>query len=754
MSTAVAEPARTGALAAAASGRGRLIAVTADDRVSGLLLRTWGERCLVVPPDADWPARVRRSSTDVVLLDPRVNVAGLRFRDLSGAAHVAVLRTRARPAGIVRIRRDLARGRLQACGQVNLADSAVRADLFSVVRQREPTARRWYSAADGPGGFLDRLTAAGAQFVVLRWYDDLPDLPPGEDLDLLVRDQDLPLVDAVLAERPGTEPCDVYSVSGLPGTDFQAMAYFPPRLAQRIVARAELLRGRFPVPNPHDAFLALAYHVAYHKGAASGLPVHRGDAPEQCRDHDYLTALARTATVAGIEPPRSLQELDAVLSEHGLRPSRDVLHRLAVINPWAAQLASRPTGDAVDGLAVFFIREQAVAAGAVDGIVARIAAEGFTVLHTSPLDCAARDRVATAVRGGNWERGPYPISGGPPAIVVVAVDVMPAPVDARRRQTWPALGNARLLVKREIRDEFNATRAASEQCNILHSSDNADEAVDYLKCALPRLARRLISRTEQLTAAFAPAPDCIRELTAHGRRARIELVAHDGDLQVRKRFRPGCERFAARERFVAEQLAPGSRQLLPLVSADADSVVLPYRENTLRFDRRHPRLLPLSVVHEAMAVAEYLFAQGVALIDFTPGNLIVTATGRVYVVDFEFLHRYADPPRGFRDSYDIAGPPPGFPGDLPVNAYGLGYRTAWQPYVGLSFDQLRRLPRWRQHLLRTQHRLSVSWPRLLGDGAGLQRRRAVRIAGRLVVRIRRLTTLSSRDPTETRGLDG
>jgi hypothetical protein len=725
------------------TGDERLIVVTADPKIGELVEQVWGDRCLLLPPDGDWSRKLERSSTDVVLLDPRVSMSRLRFRAISGAKRVAVLRTRTRPGGITRIHRDVLRGRLRSLGQWRLpgAAASLRADTYTVVRPRPLTARRWYSAADGPGGFIDRLRAAGAHFVVLRWYDELPQLPPGEDLDILVLDKDVHLVEEVLAERPGTEPCDVYSVSGLPGTDFHSMAYLPPRLAQRTVVRAELLRGRFPVPHAHDAFLGLAYHVAYHKGTASGLPIERGDAAVTAVDHDYVSVLAKMAEDAGLDAPRSLGEIDRLLHDQGVRPSRDTLRRLAPVNPWAGALAAVSGGNAPRGLTVFFIRQAAVDAGAADDIVERIKAEGFTLLGCASLDASARERVGHAVRGGNWERGPYPISGGPPAFVVVAVDVMPMAVDERTREEWPALDNARILVKHEIRDEFNEQRVADERCNIIHSSDNADEGADYLTCALPKDARRMLAKAHELAARFESAPDRIRELTRHGRRARLELVAQGGDLLVRKQFRPGCERFAARERLVAEELAPGCEHLLPLVSADRDAVVVPYRENTLEFDRRRSRLLPLRVVHIAMATARYFFAEGMALIDFTPANLIVTPRGRVYVVDFEFLHRYDVAPRSFAKSYDIAGPPADFDGDLPVNAYGLGYAAGWQPYVGLTFDQLARLPLWAQHVARTRHRLLVSWPQLIRDEIAVNRRRSVRMVQRVCVRMRRVPTL-------------
>jgi hypothetical protein len=750
MSLAVDERADHATASSTSEAAGRLIAVTADLDVDRALRDVWAERYLRIAPDGDWTARLARAGTDALLLDPRApGVGRLRFRDISAASTIYVLQRRSRgvgPGGIARIRRDVARGRLRPCGGHLLSDAVggLSVDAFEVVQRRPVSARRWYPADEGPGGFIDRLRAAGVRFVVLRWYDELPQLPPGEDLDLLVADADVPIVERVLAERPGTEPCDLYSVSGLPGTDFHAMAYLPPALAHRLVVRGELLRGRFPVPNPHDALVALGYHVAYHKGLASGVPLTRDAAPTvNNADHDYVDVLSRMGEPLGVGPLRSLTELDEWLTEQGVRPSRDTLNRLAGINPLAGTLAAAARGNAPDGLAVFFIRERAVHRGEADAIVAQIEGEGFTVLARSDLDGAARRRVSRLVRGGNWERGPYPISGGPPAVMVVAVDVMPADVDQRMRAAWPALDNARLLVKHRIRDGYNGGRPPAEHCNVLHSSDNADEAADYLGAALPRSSEKLLEQARTIVHRYRSTSNVVRDLSRHARRARVELIDDGSTLLVRKQFRPGCERFAARERYVAGELAPGCDELVRMVSADDDSVTYPYYDNVLRFDRRKPRLLPLSVVRSAMSAAEYLYDNGVALIDFTPVNVIVTPAGRVHVIDYEFAHRYDEVPASFEQSYDIAGPPDGFAGDLPFDAYGLGYRDAWQPYVGLTWAQLRRSPRWLQHLHRGRHRVAVTWPRLVGDWAGLTKRRIVRRLHRLDVRIRRLAALFS-----------
>src|SRR4051794_3859061 len=287
----------------------RLIAVTADPALAGYLREICGPRALFLAPpwaaervratgadvlDFHGPEQLARTDTDVLVLDTVGRLPGLRFRDLSRAAHVAVVRRRMLPApGANRIRHDRMRGRLSSVGHERLAlgQRTAHIEVFSVKSRAAGGPRRWFSPVLGVGGLLHLLTEAEVRYVVLRWFDDLPNLPPGEDLDLLIDDADLPMVDRIFADRPGTEPCDVYTVTGLPRSDLHGMAYLPPDLAAATLRDAVVMPGGFRVPAPEHAFLTLAYHAAYHKGPGCGLPSDAGSPAGEAIDHDYASAL-------------------------------------------------------------------------------------------------------------------------------------------------------------------------------------------------------------------------------------------------------------------------------------------------------------------------------------------------------------------------------------------------------------------------------------------------------------------------------
>jgi len=88
-----------------------------------------------------------------------------------------------------------------------------------------------------------------------------------------------------------------------------------------------------------------------------------------------------------------------------------------------------------------------------------------------------------AARGSNWGKGVYPKSAGGPALVVAAHDPSPIPPHPDTKALYPALTNERVRVKEIIRDQVNGSLAPEDRCNMLHSTDNAAEAVEYLKLA-------------------------------------------------------------------------------------------------------------------------------------------------------------------------------------------------------------------------------------------------------------------------------
>ena len=247
-------------------------------------------------------------------------------------------------------------------------------------------------------------------------------------------------------------------------------------------------RGLCRVPAPREHFLSLAYHALYHKGTDSGVPAAGGKRPKSGKsDHDYVEVINRLAAEIGVTAEATLEMLDNCLDAHGWRPPHDMLIRLSRRNRWIRSLLRHPGkgAGADDQTAVFLLREEGMRRGGVEKASRLIESYGFQVKATHVFDERTTATVARSLRGGNWGRGPWPVSGGPPVAAIVAHDPSPVTPTRRDRKRFPFIANARLLCKEQLRDAFNYGYPEDQHCNVIHSSDNGREAMDYLRIILP-----------------------------------------------------------------------------------------------------------------------------------------------------------------------------------------------------------------------------------------------------------------------------
>ena len=275
-------------------------------------------------------------------------------------------------------------------------------------------ARRYISPKMGIMGFLKELNREGIRYVVLRWFEDLPRPPPGEDIDFLVHDDDLEKMTDVLNNASGTLPCDLYSVSGLPGSSYLGMAYFPPFIAEDILRDRMLYEDYAYVPCPEHHFLSMAYHAAYHKAERSGLPERAGMGSEEAPgEHPYSEILRDLAGAIGKKIEPALTDLHNALSEEGWNPPGDVLRKLGRRSPWVAGLLPRRENRSEKGeLMAFVVREWAAERNMIDEIVSWLEKHGLEILKVKRFDEKQQRKVSRLLRGGNWHAGPWPVGGG------------------------------------------------------------------------------------------------------------------------------------------------------------------------------------------------------------------------------------------------------------------------------------------------------------------------------------------------------
>jgi hypothetical protein len=698
------------------TGCRRFLAVVSKNRADNSLaeLQKSGQ---VVQATGKLP--ISRNNADALVLCGTAALSIWRFRNFRQARYVAFRNLNVLVAGAVALGccLQLLLGRLRWDKAVSLGGKGHGRSLFvfEVCKRREnSSARKYIPHSLQISGFLRKLSQSELKHVVLRWFENLPELPPGEDLDLLVADEHLPAVCALLNQGPGLAPCDVYSVTGLPGSDFRGLPYFPPHLATTLLTNAQQHPSHAKIPSPADHFFSLAYHAIYHKGKTSGLPSRGQSAASRATqaEHDYVAVLSSLAQTVGLKPEMTFEGLDECLQAAGWRPPRDMLVRLAKKRKDLACLIGKVEDSGADpGLAVFLIREAAAFPESLARLVVEIEREGFQILRTKVFTEAESHAIGRTIRGGNWGRGPWPACGGLPAAAIIVYDSEPIPVSRREKKRYPELCNARLLCKSKIRDSFNRSLPADQHVNALHSSDNGIEAIEYIQIIMPEALEGIQAQVAGIRSSFQTQEPVVLQLSAFRRRAKTEVIRFNERLAVKKTFKSHQRSYCQREAWAMANLSRVVSAVPPLLATEGESVIYPYYNDVLRFRRSSGRLLPLPVAKEAIAALRQIYDAGYALIDAHPENVIVDREHGVKLIDFEFLHEYDQKPARFEQSFDVIGCPADFAGSQPDGGAKF-YARHWQPYIGLSFESLLHDPTWLQHLKRAVYML-VSSPRML-----------------------------------------
>lgn len=668
------------------------------------------------------PSQTYRNSADVLILrEPYVRRLW-RVPDIRHVRHVVVdtatLTASAEAAAALSL--GLVRRKLRPLGTYTCGS-----ERFFVAKgpgRRPARARHYLSPVWGVQGFIRHAEDAGLHYAALRWFETLPELEPGEDLDILVADQHLDKLHELLAEEPGTIPVDVYSETGLSGADYQGVAYYPPPLARALLERAVHHASGCRVPCAEDHLRSLAYHAVYHKGDRSGLASSLLDRRVEDPEHDYEAALATLSQAVGVDLELTLEGVDDYLGREGWRPPLDTLRRLAVSNPWIERrflLAEEPSLGEPE-TAVFFLRERATQVVPVDEVLRELDHLGFDVVTVRDLDAPARERCAAEARGGNWGRGPFPVSGGAPATVIVALHHGPPPPRPGVRRRYPRLSNMDVLrAKRRIRDLVAARIEPSQQFNPMHSADTDSEAWEYIALALPDDVANLRAEVQRRREGYRTDVPVLR-LLSRGRRAKVEIVESRHGMAVRKTFAEGYLRHMERELEGMRLLRPHIPEIPEVLETGPNWFTTRYYENQLEGIGDGQRLVPLPLVRAMVDVLRRIHEQGFDVVDAKPQNFLLDPRHGLKIIDLEFLHRYETEPPEFASSYSFVGVPADYRGDVP---FSWSYDWRWRRSTGLSHEALLHGGLLRQHIERTLFRLRRST-----TGPTAPTRRAARVA--------------------------
>jgi hypothetical protein len=541
--------------------------------------------------------------------------------------------------------------------------------------------------------------------------------PNSKVTELLVDDEHVERV-ADLKEIADGLAVRLYTTGGCGGAYYRApraedhprnhIAVFPPYLGKEIIEGARPGADGLRVLAPRESFLTCAFRAAYME-PESWTPGAPGG-------EDYRRELKTRAAAAEIRLPDPLTpaDLDEILASEGWRPPIDLLEKAG--REWAPWIRTsfpdlfNHDGEA-PGLAVFFIREEPLRSGLLPEILETLTEKGCEPLRVIELDESQRERAARSFRGGNWGRITYPASGGRPACIVVAYDLLPRPISDKYRDTYPACDNQKVVTAKKVaRNLINSRLPADQRYNGVHSTDNCRQAWAAVRILLPGEERALRAEIEQRRRDFATAGG-LRELTRIGCRSKVELIDWNGTPAVRKTFRPSTLRYMQREIEVMEKLGPVLPEFPSLLDRGPNYIVMTYvGEDSLGLQKSLRRPMPFWAVRELSRIMKSIIAHGFDPIDLRPDlNVLFTPSGP-RIIDFEFW-RPCDPQTPPHEAKCFVGLPLDDTGERPRGVPYIydPYRTVWYSFTQLDLHSFLYDPAWVQWLKRSA-RLTVNYP--------------------------------------------
>ena len=661
--------------------------------------RNCNDKELVSLSKSDYYIAIKKNSSDVII----INSAGWNtLKSLQNTAEARLYFERISLFNIVPITYFLVKGLISQRVKFNGIFYLKRRHRTSLYlglkkrRKKKKVTRHYLSPLVNVEEFFQELKKKNISYCILRWFNSLPEIEANEDVDILVEDKDLTKVYSVIDKKPGIIPFDIYSKTGLPGSDFNNLPYYVYQLAEKVLEESILFKKVYKVPTAENYFYLLAYHVVFHKGENSGIKSKKYDVIQSVKsDHEYLYHLKEISSNAKLGIKEfTLDGLHNYLNTKGFVPPLDTQYKLSLKNKYLKAYLEDVHHQSellkkYEGLVCFVIREKIVDAGLLKDVLRFVQKEGFAILQTLKIDEGLINVFSKLVRGGNWNQGPWPSNAGSPSAIIVAFDILPVKPDPDDHKQHPGLTNKRILSKTEIRKNINKLLPnESEWCNGIHSSDNEIQAVEYL--TLAGLNKEIILESiTKIRNDFKTQYPVLKVLSCYSRRAKIELISYMGARAIQKTFKPSCESFLNNE-IEAYTIFKDVKEVPNLLEVGKNYIVTSYIEGSKPLGNR----IDIRTLQRCLNLLRRIYDRGYSLLDFKPSNFLVDKNKNIHLIDFEFLHKYDKKPP-FLECFDLIGPPTNI--DLlnrpivkiPKNK--KQFDVKWGSFTGIRYNELSKI---------------------------------------------------------------
>ena len=334
--------------------------------------------------------------------------------------------------------------------------------------QQKTSNTLYFSNQLGIKGMLDGLREQNLNYVVIRFYQKLPELyRKGGDVDILVSDEDTRALKNYILQNPGNIRVDVWNVSE---PNYKGMSYYLPRLATQILNNSTIGPAGSNIPCQKDSLMSLIYHALYHKGLNSGIVTKtKGLESIDIPNNPYIKEIQNMSNELNLRVGLTMEELDDFMQQEDWRPKIDTLAKIAQWNEWVKVRFFNNNMES-GSVSVFILRESAVRNLLVNDIEHLIKKKGFKIIQSSLLEGDERINAIKYLRGGTWKDAMFTETSSifEPAYALVIIDLH---MESHDRFA---------TLKEQIRKKFDTAGPS-----IVHSTDNESEVWDYVNYCFP-----------------------------------------------------------------------------------------------------------------------------------------------------------------------------------------------------------------------------------------------------------------------------
>lgn len=480
-------------------------------------------------------------------------------------------------------------------------------------------------------------------YIVLRWFDNLPNVEKDEDIDILIDDNDYKLIEKYFTRRKRKYKFDIYRVYG---RDYVNISYFEPRIAKIFLKNRILIKNLFWVPNDFNYFMSLLYHIVYHKAELSNIRINKME--EINKNDRYICELLKILKRNPNFKYRNINEYSLtyfhkILMENNLSPNIEYIRMYKRIFKekknskkynFLDNISSFKKDDR--GIITIFVFRDKINKKFILESINEILNRGGEIVHI-------RESIKefNNTRCNNYDKGPYKISGGYPKLIIIGFfnfinDNIKKLINISNQYQYKLIYDLKNFLRNKFIKDYNINT------NILHTCDDLLETKYYLNIFGTKYKKFIFNRIDILYDKMKTKYKIIKNLTRHGNKSKIELIEFNDKLAIKKTFKFG------RYKYLKNSLNIYKLELnnIPKLYLQEDNyLIIEYIKKNINFKLYNNYNKIINILRE-------LYDKNYYHGDIHIENIILDKNNKIYLIDFENSEKYYNKPINFEQSLD------------------------------------------------------------------------------------------------------